>query len=107
MTMLERVDRTGMVKAIESVADRDPCEDEAIRIIAPTLVVVGAEDAATPPEKSRRLVDLIATTSYHEIPGEDPWTKSAVVQLAFPIRAWGDNIPMMLLAIAVRFWRYA
>jgi len=31
--------------------------------------VVGAEDAATPPEKSRRLVDLIATTSYHEIPG--------------------------------------
>lgn len=37
---------------------------------------------------------------YHEIPCQDPYTKSAVVQLAFPIRAWGDNVPMMLLAIA-------
>lgn len=69
MTMLERTDRAGLVKAIESVADRDPCEDEAVRIIAPTLVMVGAEDAATPPVKSRRIEDLIATTSFHEIPG--------------------------------------
>ncbi|MDX2356394.1 alpha/beta fold hydrolase [Dietzia sp. PP-33] len=69
MTMLDRTDRVGLVTAIESVADRDPCEDEAIRIIAPTLVMVGAEDAATPPEKSRRIVDLIADTSFHEIPG--------------------------------------
>lgn len=69
MSMLERTDRAGLVKAIESVADRDPCEDEAIRIIAPTLVMVGAEDAATPPVKSRRIEDLIATTSFHEIPG--------------------------------------
>ena len=37
---------------------------------------------------------------YHEIPSDDEYTKSAVVQLAFPIRAWGDNLPMMLLAIA-------
>ena len=37
---------------------------------------------------------------YHEIPTDDPHTKAAVVQLAFPIRAWGDNVPMMLLAIA-------
>ena len=69
MAMLERTDRTGLVKAIESVADRDPCEDEAIRIIAPTLVMVGAEDAATSPEKSRRITQLIANTSLHEIPG--------------------------------------
>ena len=69
MAMLERTDRAGLVKAIESVADRDPCEDEAIRIIAPTLVVVGAEDAATPPDKSRRIAELIATTRFHEIPG--------------------------------------
>jgi 2,3-diketo-5-methylthiopentyl-1-phosphate enolase len=37
---------------------------------------------------------------YHEIPSDDPYTRAAVVQLAFPIRAWGDNVPMMLLAIA-------
>ena len=44
---------------------------------------------------------------YHEIPGEDRYTKAAVVQLAFPIRAWGDNIPMMLLAIAGNCFAYS
>lgn len=44
---------------------------------------------------------------YHEIPSDDPYTKSAVVQLAFPIRAWGDNVPMMLLAIAGNCFAYS
>jgi 2,3-diketo-5-methylthiopentyl-1-phosphate enolase len=44
---------------------------------------------------------------YHEIPSEDPYVKSAVVQLAFPIRAWGDNVPMMLLAIAGNCFAYS
>jgi len=44
---------------------------------------------------------------YHEIPADDPYTKSAVVQLAFPIRAWGDNVPMMLLAIAGNCFAYS
>ncbi len=69
MSRLERTDRMGLVKAIESVADRDPCEVEAGRIIAPTLVLVGAEDSATPPEKSRRILELIPTARFHEISG--------------------------------------
>jgi 2,3-diketo-5-methylthiopentyl-1-phosphate enolase len=44
---------------------------------------------------------------YHEIPTDDPYTKSAVVQLAFPIRAWGDNVPMMLLAVAGNCFAYS
>ena len=44
---------------------------------------------------------------YHQIPTDDPYTKSAVVQLAFPIRAWGDNVPMMLLAIAGNCFAYS
>ncbi len=44
---------------------------------------------------------------YHEIPSDDPYTKSAVVQLAFPIRAWGDNVPMMLLAVAGNCFAYS
>ncbi len=44
---------------------------------------------------------------YHEIPSEDPYTKAAVVQLAFPIQAWGDNVPMMLLAIAGNCFAYS
>ena len=30
-----------------------------------------------------------------------------MVQLAFPIRAWGDNIPMMLLAVAGNCFAYS
>jgi 2,3-diketo-5-methylthiopentyl-1-phosphate enolase len=44
---------------------------------------------------------------YHEIPSDDPYVKSAVVQLAFPIQAWGDNIPMMLLAVAGNCFAYS
>ncbi len=44
---------------------------------------------------------------YHEIPSDDPFVKSAVVQLAFPIQAWGDNVPMMLLAVAGNCFAYS
>jgi 2,3-diketo-5-methylthiopentyl-1-phosphate enolase len=44
---------------------------------------------------------------YHQIPTDDPYVKSAVVQLAFPIRAWGDNVPMMLLAVAGNCFAYS
>jgi 2,3-diketo-5-methylthiopentyl-1-phosphate enolase len=44
---------------------------------------------------------------YHEIPTEDKYTKAAVVQLAFPVQAWGDNLPMMLLAIAGNCFAYS
>jgi len=37
---------------------------------------------------------------YFEIPSGDPSRRTAVVQLAFPIDAWVDNVPMMLLSIA-------
>ena len=69
MARLAETDRAGLVKAIESVADRDPCEDEAVRIIAPTLVMVGAEDAATPPAKSHRIAELVSDSRFHQIPG--------------------------------------
>lgn len=66
---LARTDRVGLVRAIESVADRDPCEVEARRLIAPTLVVVGAEDSATPPAKSHRIAELVTASRLVEIPG--------------------------------------
>lgn len=44
---------------------------------------------------------------YYEIPQEDEYTKSAVIQLAFPINAWHDNVPMMLLSIAGNCFAYS
>jgi pimeloyl-ACP methyl ester carboxylesterase len=40
--------RSGMKKAIHGVTDRGPIADELDRITTPTLVVVGADDTATP-----------------------------------------------------------
>ncbi len=37
---------------------------------------------------------------YFELPVTEEYTKGAVIQLAFPINAWHDNVPMMLLSIA-------
>jgi len=44
---------------------------------------------------------------YFEIPTSEPDRKQAVVQLAFPVEAWGDNITMMLLAIAGNCFAYS
>jgi 2,3-diketo-5-methylthiopentyl-1-phosphate enolase len=45
--------------------------------------------------------------SYVEIPNEDKYVKEAVVQLAFPVDAWTDNVPMMLLSIAGNCFAYS
>ena len=44
---------------------------------------------------------------YFEIPTSEPDRRQAVVQLAFPVEAWGDNVPMMLLAIAGNCFAYS
>ena len=44
---------------------------------------------------------------YFEIPNGDPYTREAVVQLAFPIDAWIDNVPMMLLSISGNCFAYS
>ena len=44
---------------------------------------------------------------YFEIPSDDEYTKSAVIQLAFPINAWDNNVPMMLLSIAGNCFAYS
>ncbi|MDD2764336.1 MAG: RuBisCO large subunit C-terminal-like domain-containing protein [Opitutaceae bacterium] len=64
------------------------------------------EKVAEDTEEVRRAMSS-KMVGYHEIPTGDPYTKSAVVQLAFPIRAWGDNVPMMLLAIAGNCFAYS
>ena len=44
---------------------------------------------------------------YYEVPSDDEYRKSAVIQLAFPINAWHDNVPMMLLSIAGNCFAYS
>lgn len=44
---------------------------------------------------------------YFELPSDNPSRKRAIVQLAFPLAAWGNNITMMLLAIAGNCFAYS
>ncbi|MFE9319894.1 alpha/beta fold hydrolase [Nocardia sp. NPDC052278] len=56
---LGRCDRAAVRKAVLGVADRASVEHEITAITVPTLVVVGAEDTATPPARSERIAELI------------------------------------------------
>jgi 2,3-diketo-5-methylthiopentyl-1-phosphate enolase len=44
---------------------------------------------------------------YFEVPTSDAHRRTAVVQLAFPIDAWHDNVPMMLLSISGNCFAYS
>lgn len=60
--------RSGMKKAIYGVTDRDPIADELGNVIAPTLVVVGADDVATPIAKAEALHKLIPGSRLEIVP---------------------------------------
>jgi pimeloyl-ACP methyl ester carboxylesterase len=52
---LATLNRAGMKKAIRGVTDRLPITDELSAITAPTLVLVGSDDTATPPAKAEAI----------------------------------------------------
>lgn len=54
---LRAVDRSGMRTAILGVTDREPVLEELASISAPTLVIVGADDVATPVHKAEAIVE--------------------------------------------------
>jgi pimeloyl-ACP methyl ester carboxylesterase len=56
---LGRSRRAGISRAVFGVANRLPVEDEISGISAPTLVIVGADDRATPPYKSEQIAQRI------------------------------------------------
>jgi pimeloyl-ACP methyl ester carboxylesterase len=56
---LKRCDRAGVRKAVLGVANRASVEEEIANINVPTLVVVGADDQATPPDQAERIVERI------------------------------------------------
>lgn len=68
MAKLAQVDRRGMRAAILGVTDREPIAPELSRITAPTLIVVGADDAATPVAKSEAIVAGIPGARLEVVP---------------------------------------
>ncbi|HWU90148.1 MAG TPA: alpha/beta fold hydrolase [Kofleriaceae bacterium] len=60
--------RDDIWRAVNGVIDRAPIRDELARITAPTLVIVGEEDVATPPEKAERIAAAISGSKLVRIP---------------------------------------
>lgn len=68
MRVLKGVERRGMQRAIHGVTDRAPVHDLLPAITAPTLVVVGAEDVATPVAKAEAIHAGIAGSRLEVVP---------------------------------------
>lgn len=60
--------RKDIWRAVNGVVDRAPIDPELSRIAVPTLILVGDEDAATPPDKAERLASKIAGAKLLTIP---------------------------------------
>jgi pimeloyl-ACP methyl ester carboxylesterase len=83
---LTRSRRSGVSKAVMGVANRLPIDD-IDRIKAPTLVIVGADDVATPPHKSQLIAERIPGAHLEQIPAcghtstlEQPETVTALLR---------------------------
>ena len=59
----------GAAAALRGMALRTDTRDILSRFSGPVLVVVGAEDVVTPPEKARTMAKLAAEATLVEIPG--------------------------------------
>jgi len=65
---LRRCRRSGISKAVMGVANRTGVEHEIAAISVPTLVVVGEDDANTPPPVAQRIVERIPGARLEQIP---------------------------------------
>jgi 3-oxoadipate enol-lactonase len=61
--------RRGITRAVKGVVERDGIYDQIDQITIPTLIIVGDQDTATVPEKSRRMQARIKGSKRVVIPG--------------------------------------
>ncbi|HEY2298030.1 MAG TPA: alpha/beta fold hydrolase [Jatrophihabitans sp.] len=84
---IARTQRAGLRRAVLAVALRKPVYDELDRIPVPTLVIVGADDVATKPEKAQRVAARvpgarleIVPNSGHSSTVEQPAAVTALIE---------------------------
>lgn len=79
--------RLGISRAVQGVIDRQGVYDLIDQIHAPTLIIVGDQDVATPPDKARRIHERIRNSKFVVISGaghtatvEEPESVSGVLK---------------------------
>jgi 2,3-diketo-5-methylthiopentyl-1-phosphate enolase len=100
----EGIDRTNHIVATYFMDDELPGEDFIDHFsLIQSMAVEGStgtwQKVAEETDEVRRKLSG-KMVGYFEIPTGSACRRAAVVQLAFPIDAWIDNVPMMLLSIA-------
>ena len=108
---LDGIDRSNHIVATYSMDDELPGEDfidhfaliQAMAIEGSTGTWEKVQEDTE--EVRRRLSGKLV--GYFEIPAGNLSRRMAVVQLAFPIDAWIDNLPMLLLSIAGNCFAYS
>jgi 3-oxoadipate enol-lactonase len=84
--------RIGITRALTGVIEREGVYEQLMRVIAPTLILVGDQDVATVPAKAERIHSQIADSQLIRIPGAGH--TSSVEEPAFvnqAIRAFLDS----------------
>jgi pimeloyl-ACP methyl ester carboxylesterase len=66
--MIEANSPTGICGALLALASRTETTEALSRISVPTLILVGEQDAITPPTVSREMQSRIANSEIHVIP---------------------------------------
>jgi pimeloyl-ACP methyl ester carboxylesterase len=66
--MIQRMPVAGIVGALAAMKERLDSRPLLTEIKVPTLVIVGAEDALTPPATARAMADAIPGSRFAEVP---------------------------------------
>ena len=108
---LDGIDRANHIVATYFMDDELPGEDFVDHFaLIQSMALEGStgtwEKVEEDTEDVRRMLSG-KMAGYFEVPTTDPARRAAVVQLAFPIDAWTDNVPMMLLSIAGNCFAYS
>src|SRR5262249_41079348 len=108
---LDGIDRANYIVATYFMDDELPGEDFVDHFaLIQAMAVEGStgtwEKVAEDTEEVRQKLSG-KMVGYFEIPTHNTSRRTAVVQLAFPIDAWIDNVPMMLLSIAGNCFAYS
>ena len=108
---LDGIDRSNHIVATYFMDDELPGEDFVDHLsLIQAMALEGStgtwEKVEEDTEEVRRMLSG-KLVGYFEIPTDSASRRAAVVQLAFPIDAWGDNVPMLLLSVAGNCFAYS